>query len=348
MSKNLSKLIVKQNDQSDCGVACLLSIIKYYRGNATLEQLREFSGTDKVGTTLLGLMEAARETGFDAKGYEADTQSLAEHSQPTILHVQKEKLEHYVVFLSHSNGIFTIGDPAEGIKEYSAIELNDIWKSKRCLVLKPNSSFQTTQQQDKRKLNWFLKLIKEDINVLASSAILGLVLAGLGMATAIFSQKLIDAIIPSESISKLITATILLFFLLTIRALLQYVRGRLVIGQSMTFNNRIVSYFFGSLLYLPKRFFDGREIGDMTARLSDTARIQATITQLLGTVLIDLLTLLVTLTAIFYYSWHIGVITIFFAPLHFVIIWAYNKQIIEGQREVRKATLKRKASILIP
>lgn len=337
MSKKNSKFLVKQNDQSDCGVACLLSVIKYYGGNATLEQLREHSGTDRIGTTLLGLMEAASAIGFEPKGYEADSKSLIEHNQPTILHVQKEGLEHYVVFFEYSNGIFTIGDPAEGVKEYSVLEVNELWKSRRCLVLKPNSSFQSTNQQDKRKLNWFYQLVKEDFNVLISSAIIGLILAGLGMATAVFSQKLIDTIIPSESISNLITATILLFFILIIRALLQYMRGRMIIGQSMNFNNRIVNYFYGSLLYLPKRFFDGRETGDMIARLNDTARIQSTITQLVGTLLIDLLTLLVTLAVIFHYSWQIGIIAVFFAPLYFVIIWVHNKRIIESQREVMKS-----------
>lgn len=337
MGKKFSKYLVRQNDQSDCGVACLLSVIRYYAGNATLEQLHELSGTDSVGTTLLGLLEAARASGFEAKGYEADTKSLMEHNQPAILHVQKEKLEHYVVFFACNNGTFTIGDPAGGIREYTGAELNSIWKSKRCLVLTPDSTFQTKQQQGKRKLKWFYRLVREDVNVLLSSAIIGLVLAGLGMATAIFSQKLIDTIIPSNSISKLITATVMLLFLLAIRALLQYVRGRMVIGQSMSFNNRIVSYFYSTLLSLPKRFFDGREVGDMTARLNDTARIQNTITQLIGTLLTDLLTLAVTLTVVFYYSWQVGVVALLFAPLYFVIIWAHNNRIVKSQREVMKS-----------
>lgn len=337
MSKKFSKYLVRQNDQSDCGVACLLSIIRYYTGNATLEQLRELSGTDRVGTTLLGLLEAARASGFEAKGYEADAKNLMEHNQPAILHVQQEKLEHYVVFFACNNSAFIIGDPAEGIKRYTEDELNGIWKTKRCLVLTPNDAFQTKKQQNKCKLSWFYKLVKEDINILLSSAVIGLILAGLGMATAIFSQKLIDTIIPSNSISKLIITTTLLFFLLIIRSLLQYVRGKMVIGQSRNFNNRIATYFYSTLLCLPKRFFDGREVGDMIARLNDTARIQSTITQLIGTLLIDMLTLAVTLSVVFYYSWQIGIIALLFAPLYFVIIWIHNNRIVKSQREVMKS-----------
>lgn len=110
MIKKLSKLLVKQNDHSDCGVACLLSIIRYHGGNSTLEQLRDLSGTDRVGTTLLGLMEAASASGFTARGYEADTASLKEQNQPVILHVQREKLEHYVVYFCFYNWRSCRGD----------------------------------------------------------------------------------------------------------------------------------------------------------------------------------------------------------------------------------------------
>lgn len=66
--KELNKTFVLQHDASDCGVACLLSIIiRYYGGSTTLQYLRELSGTTKQGTTLLGLYQAAGQVGFDAK-----------------------------------------------------------------------------------------------------------------------------------------------------------------------------------------------------------------------------------------------------------------------------------------
>ena len=60
--------IVLQQEQSDCGVACLLSIIKYYGGNSSIETIRKLSGTNITGTTLLGLYQAASSLGFKAEG----------------------------------------------------------------------------------------------------------------------------------------------------------------------------------------------------------------------------------------------------------------------------------------
>ena len=86
--KAVAKTFTLQQDQSDCGVACLASIIKFHQGESSLENLRKLSGTSKQGTTLLGLMQAAQQVGFEAEGLEAEgVHNLSELSEPAILHV---------------------------------------------------------------------------------------------------------------------------------------------------------------------------------------------------------------------------------------------------------------------
>lgn len=96
--KKYRKILVFQQDQSDCGVACLLSLVNYYGGTGNLEKLRELSGTNAIGTTLLGLYQTANKTGFDADAYKTDLQQLKTIESPCILHVVNEgNLQHYVV-----------------------------------------------------------------------------------------------------------------------------------------------------------------------------------------------------------------------------------------------------------
>ncbi len=99
---------------------------------------------------------------------------------------------------------------------------------------------------------------------------MGLGIAILGMAMAIFSQKLIDNILPSKDFNKLITGIALVAFLLLIRVLFTALRDYFLIRQTKDFNNRIVDNFYSSLLNLPKPFFDTRKIGELVARLNDT------------------------------------------------------------------------------
>lgn len=276
--KLLTKTHILQHDQSDCGVACLLSIIQYYEGSSSLEKLRELSGTTKQGTTLLGLYQTANQIGFTAQGNEADIQAIIEHKEPLILHVLLEnKLQHYVVCYEYKNNQFIIGDPAKGITHYTKDELEKIWVSKTCLTLMPNKDFVKGTEIKKSKKEWFFKLLKEDKQLLLISIVLGIGIAVLGMSMSVFSQKLIDDILPSQNITKLISGIGLLTFLLLVRIGFSSVRELMLIRQSQDFNNRIIDSFYASLLHLPKPFFDTRKIGELVARLNDTNRVQKVI-----------------------------------------------------------------------
>lgn len=341
MSKNqkqLNKTLVLQHDQSDCGVACLLSIIQYYEGNNSLEKLREISGTTRQGTTLLGLYQAANSLGFEASGNEADIQALIDHKEPLILHVViEDRLQHYVVCYGFENDKFIIGDPAKGMTTYTKEQLEKIWKSKTCLTLTPKANFIKATDTKRSKKEWFLKLLKKDYQLLGISMVFGLVVALLGMAMAIFSQKLIDDILPSHNTKKLITGIGLLAFILLVRVAFTTLREFFLIKQSKDFNNRIIDTFYSSLLHLPKPFFDTRKIGELVARLNDTNRVQRVIKLIVSNFVIDILVTLVSFGFLFYYSWKVGVIALVSLPIYFSIIYRFNKRIINAQKEVMQS-----------
>ncbi|QXP63264.1 peptidase domain-containing ABC transporter [Polaribacter sp. HaHaR_3_91] len=333
--KKLQQTFTLQHDQSDCGVACLLSIIQYYEGSNSLEKLRELSGTTKQGTTLLGLYQASNQLGFTSEGNEADIQAIIDHKEPLILHVVIEKrLQHYVICYGYENNKFIIGDPAKGIVKYTKEELEKIWTSKTCLTLTPNNNFIKSKTKTKNKKDWFIKLVKEDSKLISFSIILGLGIAILSMAMAIFSQKLIDDILPSKDFNKLITGIILVAFLLLIRVLFTALSDFFLIRQSKDFNNRIIDSFYTSLLHLPKPFFDTRKIGELVARLNDTQRVQRVISQIIGNVAINLLVTIVSLGFLFFYSWQTGLIASVSLPFYFLLIYSFNKRIINAQKEV--------------
>lgn len=333
--KHILKTLTLQHDQTDCGVACLLSLIRYYGGDYSMEKLRELSGTNTGGTSLLGLYQAANQTGFTAEGCEADIPALIEHAQPVILHVVQEKyLNHYVVCYGHADGKFIIGDPAKGITHYTQEELKQTWQSKACLTLTPDETFIKTETQKSDKRKWFISLLKEDKELLAFSILLGLCIAVLGMAMAIFSQKLIDDILPSQNSRKLVAGILLLAFLLLVRTGLDAIRNLFLIRQTRDFNNRINDRFYSSLLWLPKLFFDTRKTGELVARLNDTQGVQRVITTIAGSTIIDALTALVSFAFLFYYSWQTGIIATVSLPFYFLLVYAFNRRIISAQRQV--------------
>ena len=336
--KSLKNIHILQHDQSDCGVACLLSIIQYYGGANSLEKLRELSGTTKKGTTLLGLYQTANQIGFTAQGNEADLQAIIDHKEPLILHVLIEKkLQHYVICYGYENNQFIIGDPGKGVTYFTKEELEKIWVSKTCLTLTPNKDFVKATEIKKSKKAWFLKLLKEDRQLLLISIVLGIGIAVLGMSMSVFSQKLIDDILPSQNTTKLISGIGLLTFLLLVRVGFSSMREFLLIRQSQEFNNRIIDSFYSSLLHLPKPFFDTRKIGELVARLNDTNRVQKVIKIIASNFVIDVLVVLVSFGFLFFYSWQVGVIVLISLPIYFFIIYRFNSTIIKSQKEVMQS-----------
>jgi ATP-binding cassette, subfamily C, bacteriocin exporter len=333
----LKKTFVLQHGQSDCGVACLLSLIKYYGGDASLENLREQSGTSIQGTTLLGLYQSSVKFGFDAEGLEAEgVHNLAELNEPVILHVLIDsRLQHYFVFYGFAkSGLAVIGDPAKGIIEISKDELEKAWQSKALLKLTPNKNFVKRSDENSKKKAWIIDLIKEDVNILVVGLFLGIIISVLGLSTAIFSQKLIDNILPSGNQQKLILSLVLVTVLLLARSGLASLRGFFLIRQGMDFNNRIIGKFYSSLLRLPKSFFDTRKTGDLIARMNDTRRIQTTISIISGNIIIDLLLVIVSTVFVFVYSATLGFVVIGSIPVYMGIVYFFNDKIIRSQKEV--------------
>ena len=337
----IKKTFSLQKDLTDCGVGCLQSLVRYYGGDISLETLREKSGTSKTGTTLLGLYQCANAIGFDADGCEADINALIEHGEPVILHVIiDQKYEHYVICYSynyHNDSKFLIGDPAKGLEYWTQEDLEKVWVSKTCLTLKPNVHFEKKEKTNSEKKQWLLNLVKEDQESIYTIIVLGVIFTLLGMSMSIFSQKLIDDILPKKKLNILLLSIGFLSFLLFARIIIQALREFYIIKQSKEFNQRINKTFFSSLLHLPKMFFDTRKIGDFVARLNDTQRIQTVIKHLITNTAVDILGVLISIGFLFYYSWKLAIVCLVISPIIFYIIFRFNKQIIESQKSVMQS-----------
>ena len=337
--KHIQKTHVLQSYQSDCGVACLLSIIQYYGGRESIERLRELSGTTTQGTTMFGLYQTAEQMGFESSGVRGEIQKLKNIENPVILYfLYEDGLEHYVVCYGYNteNG-FLIGDPANEVKYLSEEELDLYWGKRFCLILSPNQSFVTTKASNEKKRKLFIQLLNDDFKLLFFTVLIGMCIALLGMAMSIFSQKLIDNILPSHNIHKLISGIILLSTLLIFRIGFMVLREFILIKQSRDFNNRINTNFFKNIVQIPKIFFDNRKIGELVARLNDTHRIQDVIRSIISSTLLDTIICIISVILLWIYSKEIALASIMSLPIYFYLIYRNRKKIIFSQKSIMQA-----------
>jgi ATP-binding cassette, subfamily C, bacteriocin exporter len=338
MRKNIPVPFKLQQDQTDCGVACLRNILGYYKADISIEKLREWSGAGIQGTSLLGLHQAAGQAGFKAEGARAGGISdLLEVRHPCILHVTMEGTQlHYVVFYpaESNNEQLLIGDPAKGLIYLESKALEKIWTGQTLLLLEPGEKLSQWKQQRQKKIRWLWHLLKEDVHLLYVALGIGSICAVLNLSTAIFSQQLLDRILPGGHRNTLFIGLSLLGLLLILKSLFSYFRQALLIRQGYQFNVRVTGGFFRSILYLNKFFFDNRKTGDLIARLNDTLRIQQAVSYILGEMAIQCLLLLATLIFLFIYYWPIAVFCLLMIPVIYGIVKYFEKDIILGQRSV--------------
>src|SRR5690554_2086633 len=330
----LKKFHVPQMGEHACGLACISALANYYGGSISQEQLRQISGTTLNGTSLLGLSQAAHQIGFEAKGYEGNTESLKALGHPSILHINDTKRQHYIICYGYENGKFVVGDPGWGITYYSETELESMWQSKALLSLKPNDSFQTRKKTQQTQWEWFMALIREDIPVLAVAAVIGVLMAVTGLAPAIFSQKLIDEFLPNNDVQKIVLGLTALGLLLCIRAFLGYIQGIFMASQGKNLNIRIVKSFVEKVIRLPISYFRGYSTGDLIARMNDSMRIRNTVALFTGGVAINILVVIISLGYIFLQSVAMGFLSVSGIIFFFLVAWRFNTPIYKVQKEV--------------
>lgn len=326
--------VVLQQASSDCGVACLASVIRYFGGERSMEYLRQISGTAVQGTTVLGLVEAARQIGMEGDAFGVkDLHHLDELEFPALLHVViDQKFSHFVVCYGKKENQYLLMDPALGRKWVSEVGLLEIWQSRTLVLAQPGAGFETLEISRQRKRKWILDLIRPDLPILLISGFLGLIVTVLGLAVAVFSQKLIDEFLPNQAWQKLSLGLVLLFVLLIGRAVLSYLRASILVRQSKELNLRLISRFFEQLLGLPKVFFDSRKVGDITSRMNDSRRIQRAVSVLTTELMVDSFVVIVTTVSIFLYSWEIGGWVAIFLPVYFILVYGFHKPIKKGQK----------------
>jgi ATP-binding cassette subfamily B protein len=327
--------LVRQYDQTDCGPAALLSVLKYYGGNDNLVHIRELCRTTTDGTTLLDLVFAAAKLGFEAKGVKGNFEALLNEQRPCIVHVVVEnRLMHYMVIYKINKNSLTLGDPGKGLIRVKREDFEKIWISKVIILLKPNRILhnQTAIHWSK----WILSYFKQESIWINQSLFLGMVYTLLSLATAVLIQRLIDDLIPSKNLSQIGYIGGLLSLLLLFRAFTGYLRERFLVILNKRLSKSINGDFLSHLFKLPKQFFETRKKGDITARIHDIVRIQQAALKISGSTIIDILIIIGALILLFYFSIMIGWIIFGFLPVYTTILLLHSRPFNRLQNDVMK------------
>ncbi len=320
---------IKQHDISDCGVACLVSIAAHYRLFIPISKVRQFTGTNKDGTNILGLIEGAKKLGFDAKGVKCDLTSLQNIPKPAIAHIiLKKSLQHFVVIYKVSKKSIKIMDPGAGIIIKMSLEkFKEQWTGV-LVILIPNASFSEKNEKISILVR-FWHLIKPHKYMLIQSMIGSVFYTILGFSVSIYIQKITDHVLINGNISLLNSMGIIMIILLVIQMLLNVFKDVFLVRSGQEIDARLILGYYKHLLQLPQQFFDTMRIGEIISRINDAIKIRLFINNTSLTLMVNFFIVLFSFILMFSYYWKLGLLMFCIIPIYLLIYFItdlFNKK----------------------
>ena len=332
------KLVVLQEGNKDCGVCCLLSIIRYYNGNISLNKLMEMTKTTKNGTTFYNLSEAASKIGMASKAYYVDDfNNISVYSCPFISQVIRNGYTHFVVVYKISKDKLLIMDPALGSLYMSREKFLNIWTGYIMMFEKvkilPN-------YKDEKYINKLLYgLILKNKKIIVNCLLLTLMFCFLTIGYSVYLKVMIDKVLNQDKYL-LIVISLIFFIVILFRSLTNLFRNQMLSYFNMRVDISLFLNSFKRILLLPYNYYKNKTTGEIISRVNDLSYIKQIISQLLTTVFLDIVLLLFSLVCLYFINSKMFVISFFIAILYMIIIFIYPRfiktKIYESQAEVAK------------
>ena len=327
--------ILLQMHATECGAACLGSVLGYFGRWVPLTELRERCEVSRDGSSAASILRASRHYGLDCKGLSVRTHQLKMLPLPLVLFWQ---FSHFVVLEGYDDHYFYLNDPATGKRRLSAEEFDKGYSSV-ALRFKPGEDFKPGG--DRPSLFRQLRtLLAGSWSVLTGVIASGVMLTLLALIVPVSLGVFVDDVLQSQAPWGGLVAALLgggmLVYVLTL--LKHRFLKRLAVRVSVVGYNRGLS----RLLRLPVEFFEHRLVGDLTDRVSSIDRISKNLTEQFLVLIIDMAMSAILFIAMLAYDVRLALVVLLLALVHGTLAHLLN-----AFREVRSQAMRREQGLLI-
>lgn len=324
--------LIKQFDETDCGAACLAMIATHFGSHLSITKIREAAGTDRQGTSLKGMLEAAKNLNLDAKAVKGNEQIFSKKFPvPLVAHLQYQNgNNHFVVIAKINEKRVWIYDPALGKISYKKENFLKIWSGYLILV-SPTPDF--VIQKSGHALLKFVPLITPHIRLLAFMVLISLVLSLFGILSGLYFKFFVDDIIGSKAHTSLHVLSFALVCLTVFSAILTVCRSQFLRIFTMKTDISLSISYIKHILHLPLNFFETRRTGEILSRFNDSNKIRTTLSNIALGTLLDALMMVFTGIYLGITSFKLFLILIITVPLSSFVVWASSKFFAKNYRE---------------
>lgn len=323
----------KQPDQMDCGPTCLRMVAKHYGKNFNLQRLRDISGINREGVSLLGISEAAEKIGFRTTGNRITLSQLTQIDLPAILHWNQN---HFVVLYKIKKGIYYIADPGKGLIEFTEKEFAQRWISAYndnesqgiVLMLSPTPDLYAQEGDKNDGLNWsYLLRYLYQYKQLVIQLFVGLGVGSLlQLIVPFLTQSVVDIGINTRNLNFIYIILIAQTMLFLGRMSVDFIRSWILLHISTRINISILTDFLIKLMKLPMSFFDTKMTGDIMQRMNDQRRIESFLTGSTLNTIFSMFNLIIFTGVLAYYNVNIFFIFLVSSVLYSLWVIAFLKR----------------------
>ncbi|WP_291400510.1 peptidase domain-containing ABC transporter [Daejeonella sp.] len=321
----MASIKIKQHDIKDCGAACLASIGNHYKVNLPIARIRQYANTDKRGTNVLGLIEAAARMGFTAKGVKGGIDALSKIPLPAIAHViVKEDLHHYVVIYEVTKHKINVMNPDLGKMEtYTYEAFKKIWTGV-LVLLAPADDFMAKNEKTS-PLRRFWQLIQPHKTILIQSLFGAILFTVLGLAMSIYVQKITDYVLVEGNRNLLNLLSVGMIVVILLQAFINSKKSIFVMKTGQLIDAKLILGYYKHLLHLPQRFFDTMQIGEITSRINDAVKIRSFINEVAIELVVNVFIVIFSFALMFTYYWKLALVILLVIPFYAIIYYLMNR-----------------------
>jgi ATP-binding cassette subfamily B protein len=274
---------IRQSDSSDCGLACLRMLGRYFNIDIAGHSSFQDASITKQGMLFSELSRVSGEIGFQTLAVSLGFNEIEGNVPLPSVFFWNDN--HFIIVYKIRGNTVYAADPAIGKIKYSKTEFLAGWggKDQKGLILiylPPANPALLPSPRASEKMN----LSKILVYLLDYKTQLSLIVVTLFFSSVFelifpfFTQKIIDkgVLFRDMSLLQLILLSQVILFMSKIMN--EFYRSWLFIHISPRVSIRLVSDFLIKLFSLPLRFFSSKNVGDLLERIQDHKRVENFIT----------------------------------------------------------------------
>ncbi|ODT96893.1 MAG: ABC transporter [Rhodanobacter sp. SCN 67-45] len=321
--------VVLQTEATECGLACLVMISRYFGHDVDLPSLRQRFSTSLNGVSLERVMEIAARLNLRTRAVQLETGSLKQLRTPCILHWD---LNHFVVLKSASARRVVIHDPMRGMYTLAMGEASKHFAG-IALELQPGPEFEPVRSKQRLSLRALAGNVHGLGAALTLIFLLAMGLEAFSLTGPLYLQWILDQVLASEDKNLLMLLGIGFATLTIFQTAITALRAWMVTWLSATLSVQWVSNLFSHLLHLPLDWYEKRHIGDVVSRFGSIQSIEKTLTTNFVTAILDGLMAVFTILIMYLYSVQLTLLVLSAFTVYSILRWVAFRPLRRAQEE---------------